>query len=223
MSHHQLNRLTVFIATAALVAGTMNAPAAAAPPAPSIKINDASILEGDSGVKILTFTVSAQGKGANQATVDYATQDNTAEAGSDYKVLSGTLSFSNSRQQVVRVEIIGDVADEPDEHFSVNLTNATRAKIKDPQGLGTIQDDDAVQVLPTVSIDDDIVGEGNASSTTEASFEVTLSRPSTSTVTVNYSTANGTATAGSDYTAVPSTTLTFAPGDTTKSAGKSVV
>lgn len=223
MSHHQLNRFSVFIATAALVAGTLNAPAAAAPPSPTIKINDASILEGDSGVKLLTFTVTAKGKGAGQARVDYATQNNTAEAGSDYEGRSGNLSFSNSRQQVVGVEILGDVETESNEQFSVNLTNATGANIRDPQGLGTIQDDDAAQVLPTVSIDDDVVGEGNASSTTQASFEVTLSKPSTSTVTVNYTTANGTATAGSDYTAVPSTTLTFAPGDTTKSAAVDVL
>ncbi len=46
-------------------------------------------------------------------------------------------------------------------------------------------------------------------------FTVTLDRPSTGTVTLNYATANGTATAGSDYVA-GSGTLTFAPGETSK-------
>src|SRR5258708_4023880 len=48
-------------------------------------------------------------------------------------------------------------------------------------------------------------------------FTVTLSGPSNLTVTVSYATANGTATAPSDYVAIPATTLTFDPGDTSKS------
>ena len=58
------------------------------------------------------------------------------------------------------------------------------------------------------------VTEGNAG-TTAATFTVTLSAAATFPVTVNYATANGTATAGSDYTAA-SGTLTFAPGQTSK-------
>ncbi len=67
----------------------------------------------------------------------------------------------------------------------------------------------------SLSIDDVSVTEGNSGST-NATFHVTLSAPSSQTVTVKYSTANGTATSGSDYTSVPLTTLTFAPGQTTK-------
>ena len=68
--------------------------------------------------------------------------------------------------------------------------------------------------LPSVSIGDVSLAEGN-SGTTQFSFPVTLSAASTSTVTVSYGTADGTATAGSDYTAV-SGTVTFAPGETQK-------
>src|SRR5207247_1535693 len=57
--------------------------------------------------------------------------------------------------------------------------------------------------------------EGN-SGTTNANFIVTLSAASSRTVTVNYATADGTATAPSDYVAIPTTTLTFSPGQTTK-------
>jgi hypothetical protein len=103
MSHHRPNRLTLFIATAAIVAATFHAPAAAAPPPASIRINDVSVDEGNSGVTILTFTVVAKGKNAARATVNYATQDNTAEAGSDYQSRSGTLSFSGTRRQEVFV------------------------------------------------------------------------------------------------------------------------
>jgi len=66
----------------------------------------------------------------------------------------------------------------------------------------------------SVSIGDVTVSEGNTGSV-NAYFPVSLSGPSTQTVTVTFSTANGTAIAGSDYVAT-SGTLTFNPGETTK-------
>ena len=68
-------------------------------------------------------------------------------------------------------------------------------------------------VVPALSIGPATVAEGN-SGTTNAVFTVTLSAASDGAVTVNYATANGTAMAGSDYTAT-SGTLTFAAGETT--------
>ena len=67
----------------------------------------------------------------------------------------------------------------------------------------------------SLSVSDVTLIEGNAG-TQNAVVTVSLSAPSTKTVTVNYSTANGTASAGSDYQAV-SGKLTFAPGQTSKS------
>jgi hypothetical protein len=71
-----------------------------------------------------------------------------------------------------------------------------------------------VETPPAISINDVTVTEGNAG-TTNATFTVTLSAASTSAVTVKYDTGNGTALAGSDYQAA-SGTLSFAPGDTSK-------
>ncbi|MCI0345724.1 MAG: S8 family serine peptidase, partial [Chloroflexi bacterium] len=67
----------------------------------------------------------------------------------------------------------------------------------------------------SLSVGDATVTEGD-SGTQNATFNVTLSATSSQTVTVKYATANGTATAGSDYSSVPLTTLTFSPGQTTK-------
>ena len=101
---------------------------------------------------------------------------------------------------------------EPNETFFVNLSNATNSAILDNHGQGTITDDDA---QPSLSITDVSQNEGN-SGTTNFVFNVTLSAPSGFTVTVDYATANGTATtAGNDYQQI-SGTLTFNPGDTTK-------
>ncbi len=88
------------------------------------------------------------------------------------------------------------------------------ATISDASGIGTIVDDDGGGGgTPTIAIADVSVVEGNKGSTT-ATFAVSLSASSTSTVTVAFATANGTALAGSDYSAT-SGTLTFAPGQTT--------
>jgi hypothetical protein len=109
--------------------------------------------------------------------------------------------------RVITIAIRADVIDEFDETFFVNLGNATNATIADEQGQGTILDNDAA---PTMTISNVIVTEGN-SGTIGMRFTVSLSRPSQKPITVNYATANGTATAGSDYTSA-SGTVTFAPG-----------
>ena len=69
--------------------------------------------------------------------------------------------------------------------------------------------------LASLSVGDAVLVEGNAG-TQYAAVIVSLAAPSNKTVTVNYSTANGTAKAGSDYQAA-SGKLTFAPGETSKS------
>ena len=96
----------------------------------------------------------------------------------------------------------------------MNVTNVSGASVADGQGLGTIQNDDS----PSLSINDVTVTEGN-SGTTAATFTVTLSPSSSQTVTVDYATSSAspaTAAAGTDYQAIPTTTLTFNPGDTSK-------
>jgi hypothetical protein len=107
----------------------------------------------------------------------------------------------------VSVAVVGDTLNEADETFTVTLTNPTNATLADNTGTGTITNDDA---LPSLSINDVTVTEGNAG-TVNADFTVTLSTASGQTVTVQYATANGTATAPADYTAA-SGTLTFTPG-----------
>src|SRR5262249_14556356 len=142
-------------------------------------------------------------------TVSWATADGTATAGSDYTAAGGTLTFGpGETTKTILVGVLGDTTDEPNEAFTVNLSNPANATITDGQGVGTITDDDAP---PTLSINDVTVVE----SAGQAAFTVSLSAASGWTVTVNYATQDFTAVAGSDYTAT-SGTLTFAPGETTK-------
>ena len=67
---------------------------------------------------------------------------------------------------------------------------------------------------PSISVRDAIVVEGNAG-TTQATFVVALSAASSQSVSFSFATANGTATAGSDYVAT-SGAATFAPGEVEK-------
>nr|WP_127170044.1 putative Ig domain-containing protein [Xanthomonas sp. BRIP62415] len=179
---------------------------------PALSINDVSVSEGNAGTTNATFTVSlSQPAGAGGVSFDISTADGTATAGVDYVASSlvGQTIPAGSSSATFTVRVNGDSLSEPDETFFVNVSNVTGATVADAQGLGTIVNDDAV---PSLSIDDISVNEGN-SGTTTATFTVSLSAASGQTVSVNYATANGTATAGSDYVA-RSGTLTFPPGTT---------
>ncbi|WP_427917053.1 putative Ig domain-containing protein [Xanthomonas campestris] len=179
---------------------------------PSLSINDVSLNEGDAGTSNATFTVSlSQPAGAGGVSFDIATADGSATAGVDYVAssLTGQTIPAGSSSATFTVLVNGDTLSEPNETFFVNISNVSGAGVSDAQGQGTIVNDDA---LPSLSIDDVSVNEGN-SGTTTATFTVTLSAASGQTVLVNYASADGTATAGSDYVA-RSGTLTFAPGTT---------
>ena len=117
--------------------------------------------------------------------------------------------------------MVGDLLDEANETFTVNLTNPqppATADITTATGTGTITDNDPT---PSLVINDVSLTEGNAG-TTNADFAVTLSAPSGRTVTVNYATANSTAVQPGDYTTT-SGTLTFTPGQVVKTVSVPVV
>jgi glucose/arabinose dehydrogenase len=180
---------------------------------PALSINDVSITEGNAGTVTATFTVSLSMASSVTATVNYATADNTATAGSDYVATSGTLTFTPGQlTQPVSVTINGDTAFEANEMFNVNLTSPSNAIITDSQGVGTITNDDGT---PALSINDVTVTETN-SGTVAATFTVSLSNVSNQTVTANFTTADVSATAGTDYLA-NSGTVTFTPGQLTQS------
>ncbi len=187
---------------------------------PSLSINDVSVNEGNAGTTNATFTVSlSQAAGAGGVSFDIATANGTATAGVDYVAssLTGQTIPAGSSSATFTVLVNGDTLNETNETFFVNVSNVTGATVADSQGLGTIVNDDP---LPSLSINDVSVNEGN-SGTTTATFTVSLSAASGQTVSVSYATANGTATAGSDYVA-SSGTLTFSPGVTARSVAVTV-
>jgi hypothetical protein len=111
--------------------------------AAGLSVNDVSVKEGQSGTTPLTFTVTLSPTSAGVVTVDYATVNGTAVAGSDYTGTSGTLTFpAGTAAQTVTVPVLGDFQPEPSETFLLRLSNAAGSAIASPDGTGTIQTDD---------------------------------------------------------------------------------
>jgi hypothetical protein len=180
--------------------------------AAGLSIADAFVKEGRRGKNTLSFVVTLSPAAGVPVTVNAATANGTALAGTDYVATSTILTFPpGSTQQSVTVIVNGDDLNEIDETFFVRLSGATGAAITDGEAAGTILNDDDV---PALRVSDPVMREGN-SGTTALTFQVKLSNPSSFPVSVSYATADGSAQAGSDYVAA-SGSLTFAPGMTSQ-------
>jgi parallel beta-helix repeat protein/predicted outer membrane repeat protein len=164
----------------------------------SIRIADSTVLEGDSGSSTAVFTVTLAPTGTVPISVTYLTINDTALAGSDYTAISGTLTFNPGElTKTIGVSVTGDLIDEFNETFRVDLFTSAAVDLLDAQAIGAIIDNDGLSEL---SIADQTITEGNSGSKSMP-FVVTLSPASTSSVTVTYATVAGTATPGSDFTA----------------------
>ncbi len=184
----------------------------------SLTINDVTVTEGNSGTTNAVFTVSLSSAASTVVSVNYATANGTATAGTDYTALPPTtLTFNpGETSKTITVPVNGDNQVELNETFFLNLSNlqanGSNVILADNQGQGTITNDDSA----SIAISDVTITEGN-SGTTNAVFTVTLSNAVDTAVTVNYATANGTATTtDNDYTAIAATPLIFNAGETSK-------
>jgi hypothetical protein len=209
---HGFRPLAILLAGA--VSGVISAPSASlAAPLPTLSINDVTVTEGNAGTLTVNFTVTQDGRG--KSSVRYATEEGTASSPGDFRAKTGTLKFAGGhRKNKVAIIIVGDTLDEPNEHFFVRLSNPNGATISGGVGTGTITDDDAPPTVSSVATLS--VPEGNAGDTPSASIDVTLSAPSGRHVSVDFTTVDASATAGSDYD-LTAGTLDFAAGQTVAS------
>ena len=114
------------------------------PPAPTVSIGNASKSEGNSGTSNMTFTVTLSKAATSAVSVQYATSNGTATAGSDYVSGSGTLTFAaGETSKTVNIGVNGDAVNEPDETFVVTLSAPSGVTIAGATGTGTITNDDA--------------------------------------------------------------------------------
>ena len=94
----------------------------------------------------IDFAVTLSRAASGTVTVDYATEDETATAGSDYTATSGTLTFApGETEKTVRVAILDDLIDEGREIFRLKLSNASGARIADGKAAGRIGNTDPGQ------------------------------------------------------------------------------
>jgi len=112
---------------------------------PGISINDITLNEGNSGATAFIFTVNISPVSSQAVTVNYATANGTAVAPGDYTTVPATTLLTFGAGEVskqISVSVVGDTTIEPDENFTVNLSNPSNAFIADNQGIGTIVNDD---------------------------------------------------------------------------------
>ena len=181
---------------------------------PVISVADATASEQDG---YIDFVVSLSAPSAQSVGLQYQTSDSTAvtgySSGNDFAGVSATLVFAAGETlKTIRIPLVNDTAAEAIKAFKVSLYSPTNAVLGNSVALGTIVDNDATAGAPVVRVNDAIVDESDG----RAYITVTLDKPSASTVTLNYSTADASAIAGTDYQAVVSQVLSFAPGETAK-------
>jgi hypothetical protein len=180
---------------------------------PAISVADMTVTEGNAGVRTALVAVSLSAASNKSITLNFRTENGTATAGSDFQSVAGTLTFARGQtQKTIAVPVFGDRSVEADETFGVRLLGTSWGKIADNLGGVTILDDE-----PRITISDASTLEGcGCFGTTPLTFTVSMSSAYDEAVTVNYTTVDATATVADGDYAAASGTLTFAPGETTK-------
>ncbi|MEA2415480.1 MAG: hypothetical protein QOI58_2137, partial [Thermoanaerobaculia bacterium] len=115
---------------------------------PALSIAGTHSAEGDAATALMHFNVSLSPAAKQAVTVDYATSDGTARAGSDYDAAAGSIIFApGETAKVIDVSVRGDVTPENNETLMVTLRNAIGAVITNPEAFGIIDDDDQLADL----------------------------------------------------------------------------
>ncbi|WVL02486.1 Ig-like domain-containing protein [Cyanobacterium sp. Dongsha4] len=199
-------------ATATDVAGNISVPSSALPitisTVPTVTLSSSGSPLAENG-GVATVTVTLSNVAIDPVTVNLGFTGTATGGGTDYTA-SGTQIVIPVGSTTGNITVTGndDLLDEVNETVIVDITGVTNGTENGTQQQTlTITDDDPA---PTISINDVTVNEGDI-----ATFTVTLSAPSGQVVSVNYATADNTATASNDYTSKVGT-LSFARGDTTK-------
>ena len=171
---------------------------------PAVRVSDASGLESAGS---LSFRLDLSRSHVSAVSAKFSTKDGTAKSGDDYTATSKTVEFAaGDTSKTVAVPLVSDDKAEPDKTFTVHLSEAAGLAILDGEGTGTIIDDDA---LPTVSISDARASE----SAGKLEFALALNKSVQGAVSVDFSTSDGTAVAGEDYTGTTET-VEFDAGQT---------
>lgn len=176
---------------------------------PRLLIGDVSLLEGDGGMTNAIFTVILEHALEFNASFTFNTVDGTATSGSDYQLAMGEVSFpAGETNATISVPILGDLLEEPDETFFLELSSLTNVTAPVHPVSGVIVGDDGI----IIRLADASVREGD-SGATNLVFQVSLSKAASRLVRVSFATAPGNAMPDVDY--VPTNLdVVFEPGVT---------
>ena len=157
---------------------------------PEVSLSLAS-LSASEGAGSVDLTVRLDTAAAGAVTVDYATLDGSAKSGSDYVSASGTLTFAaGETKQTVSITLKNDSIDEPDETFTVSLSNPSNATLgSSSRTTVTIKDNDQAPT-PSLSLSSSTIEEGD-STEVKAHLSHPSSEPTTVTVSASGVTVSG--------------------------------
>jgi hypothetical protein len=188
---------------------------------PRLRVRDACTVEGDSGLRLMQFDVLRSGDLSGESLLNFGSEGLTATPSTDFNPKFGTFRFQTGQtRKFARIEIVGDDAPESSERLRFFLFNVQASRVARGSAVGTIVDDDSGPLKPcgggspALSITDARIVEGDDGAAW-LRFDIHLSSPSSSTVTVHFETVPGTAKRGSDY-GFKQGTFTFQPGQTAK-------
>ena len=146
------NAINGSISTTSVTGTITNDDTAPAPSLPSLVVGSASLTEGNSGTTPMVFTITLSAVSTNAVTLNYATSDGTATAGSDYNATSGAITFNPGElTKSVSVNVTGDSTYESDETLKLTISGAVGAIIATATGTGTITNDDTNPTPPPVT------------------------------------------------------------------------
>lgn len=189
---------------------------------PGISVSDTTTTEANGVTTDAVFTVSLSTAHNSEVRVDFRTVDGSAVSTTDYIAQTGTLIFAPGvTSRTIRVQVYGDLLDEYDESFNVELVNVTGAQLMDATGTAMVLDND---LPPGLSISDLAKPEGSDLNATLFEFILNLSAPSGKDIFLAYELADGTARSiDSDYYATPYGEVYFPAGTTVATIAAHVV
>jgi hypothetical protein len=126
------------------VDGAASATIADDDPTATLAVFDASVVEGNSGTVTAVFAVTLSPPAGQAVTIDYATGNGSAQAGTDFQAANGTLTFQpGETSKSISVTVTGDATYEQNETFTLTLSNPTGGAANGrAQATGTISNDD---------------------------------------------------------------------------------
>jgi hypothetical protein len=185
--------------------------------APAISIADVAVPQPVSGGTNAVVTVSLSVAPSSNVTVNYATENGTALAGTDYTASSGTLTFSSGEtSKTITVPVAsGSLPLGSSKNFGVKLANPANATIS--RGTATVTINGSTAAPPSVSVADASANQPSAgAAAADMTFTASLSSAASGPVTLGYATQDGEAGRAGVHYAETAGTLEFAAGQTTK-------